>query len=308
MSYRNFLQMTSQVYRDLEDFKEKPELYEVQQALNDALLEICQYHNWNFLIDRFDIPTAPTYNTGTAVFTQGSTTVTGNGTAWSTSWYNRKILATASSEKQIDHFDSATQLTLRYPWAPTSLTSSYTIYKDEFPVICQSGRDIMMIDPLRMRRLRKVDRYTLEDRTTWGRFFLGPSPTHYSDAGADSSLTSPSYNRTLLKVWPPPGFSQDLILIFYKTPTVMINDTDTTVLPNEFEEVLIRLAEYRIRKSIGSPGWMEDHQFASRMLLQFREKQSIQPSYDYMVEFSSYPFADPYSTDMSIGSWPGRIG
>ena len=330
MSYRNFLQIVSEVYRHLQDFRERAEVWEVQQAVNDALLEICQFHNWNFLIDRYDIGLANAYSTGTVSVTNGSTLVLGQGTAWdNVNWFNKKILISGSNtEKEIFTFIGTSSCNLRYPWnAPTQTNVGYTIYQDEYPVPMQSGRDIMVINPLLRYRLIKLDRYSAEDRTVFARFTFGIRPTHYSDGGTDQTslvaviggsqlasdlvgsqvATSPTYNWSRLKVWPPVSTQQDLILLYHKTPFSLLNDTDQTVLPNEFEEVLIHLALYRIRQKIGSPGWMDDHQYAMRMLLQMREKQTTQSSYDYLVAFNAYPFFDPYATDSSLGVWPGSI-
>lgn len=322
MSYRNFLQLQSEVYAGINVFKEKIPPYEVQQTLNDALLEICQFHDWNFLIDRYDVGLVPSYATGTVSLTYGSTALTGTGTAFDTGWFNKKILlggtqniaqasgvGGAGSDKEIAFFSSATSGTLRYQWNYPSVTNvAFFIYQDEYPVPMQNGRDIAVINPIAKWRLKKPDRYTLEDRTVWGKFTNGVQPTHYSDAGADVQPTSPTYNQAKLKFWPIPNVEQDLFLYYYKTPTPLINDTDTTVLPNEFEEVLIRLTLYRVKKRIGSPGWMDDQTYAMRQLLQFREKQNIQPSYDYQIQFSMVPFFDSFSNDMAWGGvWPGTI-
>jgi len=312
MAYRNFLQLTSEVMRFLDDFKERAEVWAVQQTLNDALLEICQFHNWNFLIDRYDIGVSDAYSTGLVSATQGSNVLTLSGGTWNTSWFNKKILMTGTNaEKEVSTFSQVGgqwQANLRFPWNSASVASSaYVIYQDEYPVPMQNGRDILMLNPLLRYRLKKLDRYSAEDRTVFARFTFGVRPTHYSDGGADTEPTSPTYNQARLKLWPPVNTAQDLILLFYKTPTPMIQDTDTTVLPNEFEEILIKLALYRIRKSIGSPGWMDDHQDAMRSLLQMREKHSMQGSYDYSVQFSAYPYFDSYATDAALGSWPGAI-
>jgi len=309
VAYRNFLQLQSEVFRQLNSFREKAEPWWVQAALNDSLLEICQFHNWNFLIDRYDMALAQSYSTGTVSVAEGSSVVTLTGGVWDTAWFNKKILMTGSNmEKEVDHFSSTTTAVLRYPWAfPSIVDVGYFLYQDEYPVPMQNGRDILILNPTLRYRLIKLDRYSAEDRTVWARFTFGPSPTHYSDGGADVTTTSPTYNQARIKLWPPVTGASGLILLFFKTPTILLNDTDTTVLPNEFEEVLIKLALYRVRRKIGSPNWMDDKTFAMQALMQFREKQNVQPSYDYSVQFQAYPFWDPYATDAALGVWPGII-
>jgi hypothetical protein len=238
---------------------------------------------------------------------QGSTAVTGVGTGWDPTWTNRKIFISGDpAERLISSFGSPTTLTLRYPYYSSLTTLSgltYTVYEDEYPVPISPGRDIMIINPTLRLRLIKPERYTAEDRTTWTRFVGGPGPTMYTDAGTD--LVS---GQLLFKFFPTFNAIQTLILYFYKAFEPLLEDTDTTILPQEFEEILIRLTLYRLRKSYGIPGWVEDMKIAFRQLVQFRERDNLQTSYDYVASLYGYPYYDPYSIDTSLGFWPGKIG
>ena len=312
MAYRNFLQLTAQVDRDINQASQVASAFEIQQAINDALNEITHYANWNFLLDRYDVPLVQSYATGTITATNGSTSITGSGTSWSTSWYNRKIsIAGDPEEKEVLSFGSGTTLTLRYPLnsSASNLTGvTYTIFQDEFPIPLpfQYGRDLLCIDPVYRRRLKKLDRYSHEDRTVFQRYLTGTRPTHYTDAGTDTLSTSPTYGRPKMKFWPTPTTAQDLILIYYRAFTPLLLDTDLPILPNEFEEVLVRLAKYRVRKNNGINGWMEDFQYANRLLLQFREQAAEQTAYDYLIRYQMYP-ADPWAQDQVLGVWPGTV-
>jgi len=310
--YRNFLQLSAEIFRQINVPVQRATVFEVQQAINDSLNEIYSYHNWHFLIDRYDIPTVGTYTTGTVNVTQGSTAVTGVGTTWSTAWFNRKIFLSGDpAERLVAAFTSPTTLTLRYPYSSslTTLTGlTYTIYEDEYPVPISPGRDIMIINPTLRLRLVKPERYTAEDRTTWTRFVGGPGPTMYTDAGTDAAAGSPTVGQILFKFFPTFNAIQTMILYFYKPFTPLSADTDTTILPQEFEEILIRLALYRLRKTYGVAGWMDDMKIAFRQLVQFRERDNLQTAYDYVASLYGYPYYDPYSIDTSLGFWPGKIG
>jgi hypothetical protein len=315
--YRNFLQLSAEIFRQINSPMQRATVFEVQQAINDALNEIYSYHNWHFLIDRYDIPTVNNYTTGTVNVTQGSTTVVGVGTTWDTNWYNRKIFLSGDpAERIVKNFTSATTLELRYPYSSslTTLTGlTYTAYQDEYPVPISPGRDLMIINPTLRLRLIKPERYTAEDRTTWTRFVGGPGPTMYTDAGTDTSVSiagppTATNGQILFKFFPTFNAVQTLILYFYKPFVPLQKDIDTTILPQEFEEILIRLCLYRLRKTYGVAGWMDDMTVAFRQLVQWRERDNLQTAYDYVASLYGYPYYDPYSIDTSLGFWPGKIG
>jgi len=303
------------VWREVNSPLQRATPFEIDEAINDSLREIFTYDNWSFLLDRYDITLFPSYATGTASFTNNSTAFTGTGTTWQTTWFNTKIIIVGDTvEKQVTSYSGATAGTLRYPLASTaaSITNvAYTIYQDEYPIPnFSSGRDLIIVNPVLRYRLRHWPRYTSEDRTVFSRFVSGvrfTGPVHYTDAGADLVSTSPTFGQPLLKVWPPPMVQQNLIVIFYRGFVPLVADTDTTILPPEFEEILIGLASYRLKRRYGVPGWMEDHQVANRRLYQMKAMQRTQASYDYTTEFGSYPVYDPYQTDLDLVIWPGVI-
>ena len=315
MGYRNFLQLRMAVWRELQSPINKSTPFEIDEALNDSLNEIFQFENWSFLLDRYDISLFPIYNTGTVNFTNGSTAFTGVGTVWNTGWYNTKIIMSGDTvEKQVDHYTSGTAGVLRYPLTSTATSITgvgYTIYQDEYPIPnFAANKDVIIVNPVLRYRLRHWVRYTSEDRTVFSRFISGirfTGPVHYTEAGTDLNVNSPTYQQNLIKVWPPPMVSQNLILIYYRAFAPLVADTDTTILPPQFEEILIDLAVYRLKKRYGTPGWMEAREVASRKLLEMREQHRSADSYDHTVEFSSYPVFDPYQTDIDLVIWPGII-
>lgn len=313
MGYRTFLQLSHKVLREVAAPLDRATVFEVQEAINDALGEIVQYNNWNFLLDRYDIPLVASYTTGTATFTQGSTSFSGLGTTWNTGWFNRKIIISGDSqEKEVLQFTSANAGTLRFPFNSTATVIAgvpYTIYQDEYPLPISSGRDLVIINPILRYRLKRPPRYTFEDRVVWSRFFgASPRPVAYTDAGADWNSLSPTAGQPRIRIWPAGFAAQDLQLYFYKTFTKLLLDTDKSILPEEFDELLIDMAVARLRKTFGVPGWLEDSSKAKRRLIQFRQMQESQSAMDYMTDFSKYPELDPWAVDQSLVAWPGTIG
>jgi hypothetical protein len=310
MAYRTFIQLAAEVRRRTENPVQRGTTFDFYQAINDNYKKIVQYANWNWLLDRYDIPVQGTYTTGTVTATVGSTAVTGTGTTWLTSWYNKKILLSGDSEeKDVASFNSATSLTLRYPYnstAPSITNVGYMIFQDSYPVPASPGRDLMVINPVfQWSPLRKIDRVRFDVISAYNRYQAGIRPYYYTDDGVDILTGSPTKGQTKLQFWPRTTTAQDLILRYYTQFTALQTDADTTILPPEFEELLIELAAAALKQRFGIQGWPDDTMKANRTLLQMREMQASQPAYDFQPG-SLGVTDDPYTMD-SAGWWPGHI-
>jgi hypothetical protein len=292
----------------------------MQQALNDDYRFITQFYNWNFLLDRYDIPLVQSYNTGTVSVVQGSTAVTGTSTAWVTNLtprkqlYNQKILLTGDNEeKEIASFNSDTSLTLRYPYNSSSgsiSNVSYMIFQDSFPLPISPGRDLTIVNPLfQWQTIKKWDRVRFDAGTSqWGRFLAGVRPTVYTDDGVDITTGSPTIGQPKVQFWPLTTVAQDLVLRFFKQFTPLLAASDVTILPPEFEEVMIRLSKARLKQRYGIQGWTDDRSTAMQMLLQFREAQATSPAFEFSKQDGSgFDSNDPFAIDTGMGYWPGSI-
>ena len=320
MALRTFQQLYMEVLRETDSPARRATLFDAQQAVNDSLRYIMQYADWPWQVDRYDLPLVNAYQVGTVSATVGSTTVTGSGTAWITNLtplkqlYNQKILLSGDNEeKEIAAFVSDTNLTLRYPYNSAStgglVNAGYQIFQDSYPVPCDPGRDLMVLNPqFQYSRLSKLDRYTFDDRTAFNRFQTGIRPMVYCENGTDSNKLSPNFGNVLFQVWPRVTTAQDLVLRYYRQFTPLALDADTTNLPDEFEHVLILLAKYIVKRKFGIPGWMDDKNEAYSMLLQFREKVRQNTALDFAPGASLAPADDAYAIDTSLVSWPGKIG
>ena len=312
MGYRSFDQLTLELLRDVNDPINRATTFDARQAINDSYREITQFADWQFLLARYDIPLVAAYTTGTVTVAPGSTTVTGSGTTWSASWFNKKIMLTGDpQEKEVALVNSPTQLTLSYPYNGTLTTYtglSYTIYQDTYPVPCAPGRDALVLNPTQQwARLLKFDRYTYDNRTAFNRFQTAIGPSIYTEAGTDPYPTSPTFQQMRFEFWPKPTAAQDLVLKYFQTIIPLAAPTDLTVLPPEFDEVLLRLGTYRLKRRFAIPGWADDRTVAMQMLLQFREKNVTQSAMDYQPAASLWPYNDPWALDNSLTSWPGTI-
>lgn len=315
MAYRTFAQLEAELRRETASPVNRATHYDYQQAINDDYRFVTTFYNWNFLLDRYDIPLVASYNTGTVSVTVGSTAVVGAGTTWNTLWKNKKILLSGDNEeKEIALVTSPTTLTLRYPFNSTATAlsgSSYMIYQDSFPLPISPGRDLSIVNPLfQWQPIKKWDRVRFDYGTSsWGRFLAGVRPTIYTDDGVDTGSGSPTLGQPKVQFWPLTLTAQDLVLRFFRQFTPLATSTDVTILPPEFEEVLIKLSKARLKQRYGIPGWTDDRATAMQMLLQFRESAATQPAFDFSKS-SGFEGGgnDPYAVDMSLGYWPGALG
>lgn len=312
MGYRTFNQFTHELLRSVNDPIERATTYDARQAINDSYREICQFADWQFLLDRLDLPIFKSYTTGTVSVTVGSTAVIGVNTVWDPAWYNKKIILTGDqSEKEIRRVIDPTTLELRYPFngsLQNLSAAAYTIYQDTYPMDIGAGRDLMILNPSQQwARCLKFDAYTFHNRTAFNRFQTAIGPSIYTDGGSDWNTLSPTYQQPRVQLWPKPMAQQELVVVYFRNVTPLAAVADKTVLPPEFDEVLIRLGTYRLKRRFGVPGWSEDHTVAMQMLLQFREKNASQTAMDYQPNATLFPFNDPWAMDMNLESWPGVI-
>ena len=103
----------------------------VQIALN----RVVEYFEWPYYLQPGVINTVAPYSTGTAKVTNGSATITGVGTIWTSAMVGRKFRhANENAYYRISGFTSVTSLTIDTPYqgSTDSTGSSYSIHKDEY--------------------------------------------------------------------------------------------------------------------------------------------------------------------------------
>ena len=108
-----------------------------------------------YLMTEGFITTVAPYETGTVDVTNGSATVTGNSTVWTSAMVGRKIrIASENAYYRIKAVGSGTSLTLEVPYQGTTKTlalgtnPAYSIYKDEYklPADCDAYKIMRQIE------------------------------------------------------------------------------------------------------------------------------------------------------------------
>lgn len=99
--------------------------------VTDAFRRLAERHPWSWLIKQGQFITTANYNAGRVTTTQGSVTVSGAATAWTTALIDRQFrLTTTTPIYTITAVDVGLQtLTLDLPWGAAAVTNSgYEIY------------------------------------------------------------------------------------------------------------------------------------------------------------------------------------
>jgi hypothetical protein len=161
---------------------------------------------WSFLRKDVTFVTTPPYTTGTISAVQGSTTVTGSGTDWTSSIVGGYLLVPDSQPLRIVSVSSSTSLDLEAPWPSASLTDSpYTIV---FPTVSLPSdcRTVIHLHNGRFR-LREINLGVVRQRDP--RLSRISTPAYYSKI-------SPS----LLWIWPSPSASIAHRMLYMRSGTI----------------------------------------------------------------------------------------
>lgn len=108
----------------------------VKKSVNIALSRIAEYFEWPFyIVNTGVISTVAPYTTGTCTVTNGSASIVGIGTVWTSAMNGRKFrFSSDQAYYRIKSVDSTTGITLTAPYqgSTNSSGSTYIIYKDEY--------------------------------------------------------------------------------------------------------------------------------------------------------------------------------
>jgi hypothetical protein len=184
--------------------------------------------------DAFTSTVAP-YTTGTASVSQGSTTVTGSGTTWSTSYDGFKYAAGYDQPWYTATRDSDTQLTLDRALVEDSHAagSSYVLYQDvlTFTQNCDSVTSVMVGDPLRGAVAQPVARVDLD-----GMAYLPGStgvPAQYA------MIEDSSIGRRRARIWPVPDDEYGIHYTYLSTWPELVHDADVPALHESRVDLIV---------------------------------------------------------------------
>lgn len=190
--------------------------------LNRAQSEEVDSYDWSFILTNSVIYSLAPYSTGTVSCAQGSATVTGVGTNWTTGFAGYQIrFGSSGMLLPILSVQSATQLTLSVPYAAPAVTDSpYTISQSYYPIPnAKEVTSVRQVFPLAKMSREALNIYDPQ------RLSIGGSPcTTYADA--------PYVLGTLqIELWPIPSAAVPYVVEYRQTAMPMVNPTDIPMVP-----------------------------------------------------------------------------
>lgn len=207
----------------------------VNRWINYSQQEICSRWPWMFLLGREAIATIPDYTTGTASVNNGSTSVTGTSTVWTTTHGDGTYFIQFSSANdwyRVTARGSNTSLTLETAYQPTTNASGVTyILRKFFYSLSSSADEVMDVrswnTPVKLIQcnFRTLDLINPLVQST-------NAPYGYMMFGTDASGN---------QVFMPYPFPTDARLFEFRTrkrPTDMSAAGDSPSIPNKFAHVI----------------------------------------------------------------------
>ena len=217
----------------------------VEQSLNDILQEICQAYNFTWLYGDSSFITVAVYEAGTVTATEGSTTITGSSTIFTSGMVGRKFVC-ENATYDISAFVSTTEITLSTNYAGAGGSGlSYTIYQDEYSLASDCEDVLSMRQENHPYRLKKVGIEVMDSyypqRSSFG------YPVAYSIVGYDSS------DYMVVALYPNPNVARNVYYRYKKRVTEMSADSDTPIIPLRYRWVLAKGALYTVAKYLDQP-------------------------------------------------------
>lgn len=296
MANRTFAMMIANVQRKVGSATAIPRL-DIAQALNTAHLEIHGAYDWPWAYKETNININPSYSTGTVSVNVGSNVVAGVGTNWDSTWANRRMRLDNNQDWPIQAVQNATSILLNQSYHGTANLSgaSYTIYQDVFtmPADFEPGKDLVLLQPDVRIRVRCIPRLALETQSVVLKSLFTNIAMGYSDQGRDSS------GNFLIRLIPPPTNTNTLRLVYKARPADFSALTDTSWLPQTYQDILELMAEAEVKRTHGIQGWDLPAAIAARKRLELKRQVISNP-----MDTGSEAFAGSSLSNSSI-SWRG---
>jgi hypothetical protein len=200
----------------------------IADIINSSYQRLLSRRKWSFLYDVTNLSTIAPYTTGTVDVTQGSATVTGTSTVWTSAMVGRQLrVADDSGFYKIKTVTPPDSITLDTVYAGITKTAQgYSIFQNLYS-LSSSCRNLLSI-VYQMKLIEKdlyfVDRYD-PDRLTTGQ------PEWFIKRGKDSN------GYLQIELWPIPDDAYPLRYSYIKSVSDMSKDSDLPVINSTLLEM-----------------------------------------------------------------------
>lgn len=214
----------------------------LQRWLNMSQQLICGRFPFSFQLSREIVQTVVDKTAGTVTFTNGSTTATGSGTAFTAADKYKFINPTSSVNWfQITNVSGQT-LTLDVAYNETTVTGAYTVRQRYYSLTSDVERvfDITQTDT--NQKLTAMGIWTTD--TYQPDQFQVSVPTSYYLFGQDPSVAVSAMPIRQVSFFPFPDAVYNMEVKYLKYISDLTNDTDIPVIPQQYFPVLLAYAEW----------------------------------------------------------------
>ncbi len=240
---------------------------ELNAFIAEALREIYRRAKWPFLDYHDRIRLYAADDDGTVSVTAGGTAWTGSSTSWDTSWSGNIRIRADGEEYRVSTIGSTTSLTTTDSALSTLSGEDYYLFICEYCLgaTLKHIGDMWLVTP--DERLQEVSPSEMASMRT-RQFYIG-HPKYWCQRGVNSN----GYPE--IELYPVPGFDEILHVNGTKAGTIPSADSDTDDVPDEFSDVVDKLARARMFLYKNDPRYSVEAPVAERALLMMVQQASV---------------------------------
>ena len=210
-------ELRRQVMRDIPDNADLGDLFSI---IDDAQEDFQLSKPWNFYQKKSTITLITPYNTGTVTVTEDSTTVTGDGTTWTSAMTGRQIKFEAQSAVYDVTFVSTTELTLdRNYTEDTEAGKDYSIYQSIYDLPSDFNRVIHLQNA---RTSQFLDSVPVRDQ-----LYDVAASVNTTDSRAYALWGQNGALRQIRLLYGP--LEADVLSVFYMRTTANVDNMDDSI-------------------------------------------------------------------------------
>jgi hypothetical protein len=222
------------LWRMLELYAPKVPVPLLKQFVNNSYSRALVQFPWSELRRTGALRLAAPYTTGTVTVTNGSVTVVGSGTSWTSADHATLQLVVGNRGPFFDiaSVESGTSLTLASPFVGTSASgASYTIQQIYIVPPANFIKYTSFLDttPATPAQLDFSMTQEVLDFYDPGRTITAGRPTHL--VNAESSPFAATLRRPRYEVWPRPSEAFIAAFRYVVKPDLLVGDDDTIIYP-----------------------------------------------------------------------------
>jgi hypothetical protein len=223
----------SGIYRSLRLYVPDLPILLAQRLVNHRYRQILDIRPWAGLRKQssWEIPDA--YTTGTASATQGSTTITGSGTTWTSGMIGRQIKLNGQAPiLTITAVASTTSLTVDLAWPlATASAQTYQILQNYVTAPTDLKYLMAVLDPYRQWRL--LFNYTQPEINRFD-----PARVNVGDTWIVADWKFSAAGVPLFELWPAPTTARGFTLLYVAQGADLTESDDTPIYPLRGDEIL----------------------------------------------------------------------